>query len=40
MLTEVRKYVAFVEDTLIEGTKLTGTPFRMAAVAAALKTRV
>ena len=37
MLTEVRKYVAFVEDTLIEGTKLAGTPFRMAAVAAVLK---
>ncbi len=37
MIPEVRKYVAFIEDTLIEGTKPAETPLRMAAVAAVLK---
>ncbi|WP_336099382.1 amino acid synthesis family protein [Roseovarius sp. CH_XMU1461] len=36
MTPEVRKYVAFVEDTLIEGTKPAATPLRMAGVAAVL----
>lgn len=37
MTPEVRKYVAFVEDTLIEGTKPAATPLRMAGVAAVLR---
>ncbi|MCZ4354769.1 amino acid synthesis family protein [Roseovarius aestuarii] len=36
MKPEVRKYVHFVEDTLIEGTKPADPPLRMAAVAAVL----
>jgi len=37
MKPEVRKYVAFIEDTLIEGHKPADPPLRMAAVAAVLK---
>ena len=37
MIPEVRKYVAYVEDTLIEGTKPADPPLRLAAVAAVLK---
>lgn len=37
MTPEVRKYVAFIEDTLIEGHKPANPPLRMAAVAAVLK---
>lgn len=37
MKPEVRKYVTYVEDTLIEGTKPAGKPLRMAAIAAVLK---
>jgi len=36
MTPEVRKYVHFIEDTLIEGTKPADPPLRMAAVAAVL----
>lgn len=37
MTPEVRKYVAHVEDTLIEGQKRADPPLRMAAVAAVLR---
>ncbi|WP_299951270.1 amino acid synthesis family protein [uncultured Ruegeria sp.] len=37
MTPEVRKYVAFVEDVLIEGHKPADPPLRMAAVAAVLR---
>jgi len=37
MKPEVRKYVAYIEDTLIEGGKAAETPLRMATVAAVLK---
>ncbi|MBY8976748.1 amino acid synthesis family protein [Rhodobacteraceae bacterium NNCM2] len=37
MKPEVRKYVAYIEDTLIEGHKPAEPPLRMAAVAAVLK---
>ncbi len=37
MTPEVRKYVAYIEDTLIEGHKPANPPLRMAAVAAVLK---
>ncbi len=37
MTPEVRKYVAFVEDQMIEGQKPANPPLRMASVAAVLK---
>lgn len=37
MKPEIRKYVAYVEDTLIEGGKEAAKPLRIAAVAAVLK---
>ncbi|MEX0304872.1 MAG: amino acid synthesis family protein [Leisingera sp.] len=37
MTPEVRKYVAWIEDILIEGCKPANPPLRMAAVAAVLK---
>ncbi|WP_317056881.1 amino acid synthesis family protein [Roseovarius rhodophyticola] len=37
MTPEIRKYVTFIEDTLIEGHKPANPPLRMAAIAAVLK---